>query len=271
MKNNLTGSIPSTISNLTGLERLSITFNNDPSESLLTISKLKKITELTISGGGYSGRIPSIIGSLTNLTSLTIIHTKFTGSIPLEIGNLSKLEKLDVSKNKLTSDVPDSVGKLVKLTKLDISGNQITGGWPASMADCDMSLKATLFGNIDFDSSQQLWKHQVTNFINHEVVSRFQVASLVLGAVIGYVDVASDGISAAVFFGNQQFAFFWLQVTLMGVPLAYLATTTPALTPLERICVLFNLSLGIETYNSIKDKTESNLYVRLQCCSLTSF
>ena len=68
--NELTGSIPSEIGNLTNLTYLNLTTNQ------------------------LTGSIPSEIGNLTNLTSLNLSNNQLIGSILPEIGNLTNLEEL---------------------------------------------------------------------------------------------------------------------------------------------------------------------------------
>ena len=73
--NQLTGSIPPEIGNLTNLTYLNLRSNQ------------------------LTGSIPPEIGNLTNLTELWLKNNQLTGSIPPEIGNLTNLIKLILSYN----------------------------------------------------------------------------------------------------------------------------------------------------------------------------
>ena len=68
--NQLTGSIPPEIGNLTNLTYLNLRSNQ------------------------LTGSIPPEIGNLTNLTRLWLNDNQLTGPIPPEIGNLTNLERL---------------------------------------------------------------------------------------------------------------------------------------------------------------------------------
>ena len=73
--NQLSGSIPPELGNLTNLTTLELWENQ------------------------LSGSIPTEIGSLTNLTILNLSYNQFSGSIPSELGNLSNLVELYAADN----------------------------------------------------------------------------------------------------------------------------------------------------------------------------
>jgi Leucine-rich repeat (LRR) protein len=99
----LTGSIPPEIGNLTNL------------------------TYLKLSENQLSGSIPSEIGNLTNLTYLYLYDNQLSGSIPSEIGNLTNLTRLWLDNNQLTGSIPSEIGNLTNLTYLYLSYNQLSG------------------------------------------------------------------------------------------------------------------------------------------------
>ena len=98
----LTGSIPPEIGNLTNLRYLSL-------------------------GSQLTGSIPPEIGNLTNLTFLNLRWNQLTGSIPPEIGNLTNLTFLNLYDNQLTGEIPPEIGNLTNLTYLDLDNNRLTG------------------------------------------------------------------------------------------------------------------------------------------------
>lgn len=98
--NNLAGTIPSEIGNLTNLSYLNLKENN------------------------LTGIIPAEIGNLINLSHLDFRSNKFTGSIPTEISNLINLDFLDIVNNQLM-DLSD-LSLLVNLSSLLIEGNKFT-------------------------------------------------------------------------------------------------------------------------------------------------
>ena len=99
----LSGSIPSSIGNLTN------------------------INTLILGGNQLSGEIPLEITNLINLTTLNLQTNQLTGSIPYEIGNLINLETLSLLGNQLTGEIPSGIGSLTNLIELGLSSNQLSG------------------------------------------------------------------------------------------------------------------------------------------------
>jgi hypothetical protein len=110
--NQLTGSIPPEIGNLTNLTWLDL-----------------RINQLT-------GSIPPEIGNLTNLTLLVLESNQLTGSIPPEIGNLTNLTKLWLADNQLTGEIPESICNLVENNcDITISDNRLCPPYPSCIED----------------------------------------------------------------------------------------------------------------------------------------
>ncbi|MCD7455144.1 hypothetical protein HAX54_027220 [Datura stramonium] len=86
--NRLTGEIPSTLTNLTNLTYLSLSFN------LLT------------------GSLPTEFGLHYNLKNLTASNNLLEGSIPSSITNCSHLLVLTVAYNRITGKIPNGLGQL---------------------------------------------------------------------------------------------------------------------------------------------------------------
>ena len=92
--NNLTGTLPESIGNLTHLTTISLHIN------------------------GIGGNIPPSIGRLTNLTELDLGENSFTGTIPDSLINLTKMIQLDLSSNALTGGIPSWIGNFTNLQNL---------------------------------------------------------------------------------------------------------------------------------------------------------
>ena len=105
--NSLTGSIPSSLSSLTGLK------------------------SLTFVGNYLTGSIPSSLSSLTNLNYMMLGSNKLDGSIPSSLSSLKKLSYLELDSNQLTGSIPSSLSTLIKLSHLDLSNNKLTGLVPS--------------------------------------------------------------------------------------------------------------------------------------------
>uniref|UniRef100_A0A0E0R4T1 Receptor kinase-like protein Xa21 n=1 Tax=Oryza rufipogon TaxID=4529 RepID=A0A0E0R4T1_ORYRU len=148
--NNLTGTIPSSFANITGLRKLDFTANNIkgniPNEfsnflmmeilllggNMLTgrfpqaILNLSTLTNLHLSFNHLSGELPSnFLYSLPNLQVLALDYNFFQGHIPSSLGNDSNIRVLDISSNNFTGVVPSSIGKLSKLYWLNLQSNQL--------------------------------------------------------------------------------------------------------------------------------------------------
>ena len=115
--NNLVGSLPSALWNLTDLTQLFLGGN-----PMLT------------------GSIPAQVGNLSKLESFsTEESTMLTGEIPAELGDLSELQSLQLQKNSLSGSIPAALGNLTKLTTLRLGDNSLSGPIPAELEGLDQS------------------------------------------------------------------------------------------------------------------------------------
>jgi len=133
--NQLTGTIPSEIGNLTNLISLQLSINQLTGSIPVEIGNLTNLTILTLFLNQLSGTIPSEIGNLTNVTFLSLSHNQLTGSIPPEIGNLTNVFELNLLVNQLTGTIPAEIGNLTNLTHLSLFSNQLTGSIPAEIGN----------------------------------------------------------------------------------------------------------------------------------------
>ena len=157
--NNLTGSIPTQLGNLSELEVLHLNHNKLTGSIPTEIGNLSNLTELWLQSNRLSGSIPTEIGNLSNLkvlylnvnqlsdsipaelgnlSSLKMLlldQNQLSGSIPIELGNLSSLEALWLYDNQLSGSVPTQLGNLSNLTALSLSSNQLSGSLPQSFTN----------------------------------------------------------------------------------------------------------------------------------------
>ncbi|KAK1412887.1 hypothetical protein QVD17_34475 [Tagetes erecta] len=146
---NISAQIPPEIGNLPYLQTLLFRkLTNLTGQIPSTITKLTHLTSLTLSWTNLSGPIPSFISKLTNLNYLDLSFNNLSGQIPPELAKLPKLGELDLSRNKLTGNIPNSFGTFSgNLKTLYLSHNQLTGNVPKSLA----FLKCT---TIDFSRNR---------------------------------------------------------------------------------------------------------------------
>jgi len=126
--NNLEGTIPKSIKNLTNLRSLELSFNK------------------------LNGVIPSEIGLLSKLETFAVNGNNLTGIIPLSIGNLIFLKEFHVSSNKLTGILPNEISNLLKLEVLNVFDNSLSGDIPISLVNCK-NLKQLLVAKNNFNPS----------------------------------------------------------------------------------------------------------------------
>jgi hypothetical protein len=104
--NGLNGTIPSSISELTGLTYLGLDENAIKGTISSSIGELTSLTELHLDRNQLTGSIPSAVAKLTGLTMLMLHYNKLTGGIPSELADLKALTRLYLAQNKLTGRVP---------------------------------------------------------------------------------------------------------------------------------------------------------------------
>ena len=149
--NDLTGSIPPEIGNLTNLTDLNLSYNQLTGSIPSEIGNLTNLIYLNLYDNQLTGEIPPEIGNLINLTDLRLYENQLSGEIPSEIGNLTNLTRLDLNWNKLTGKIPSEIGNLTNLTRLLLSTNQLTGKIPRQVCDLiegnHLGITGILYGN----------------------------------------------------------------------------------------------------------------------------
>lgn len=120
--NNLTGTIPAELGNLTNLETLNLSYNQ------------------------LRGAIPAELGNLGNLEQLWLVNNQLRGTIPAALGNLSNLEVLILNNNLLSGALPQGLTGLTKLMSFSFGGTSLC-------APLDAAFQTWLQGVADTDGS----------------------------------------------------------------------------------------------------------------------
>ncbi|KAI4367674.1 hypothetical protein MLD38_023382 [Melastoma candidum] len=129
----ISGSIPSSLGNLTNLTGLFLSDNNLTGVIPSSLGKLLRVLNLDFSQNSLSGSIPSSFTSLKTLTFLGLSSNALSGSIPTGFGNLTGLQQLNLSGNHLSGLIPPQLGDLGRLLDLDLSSNNFSGSVPSDL------------------------------------------------------------------------------------------------------------------------------------------
>ncbi len=155
--NQLTGSIPTELGNLSNLKFLWLDSNQLTGSIPTELGNLSNLNRLRLDSNQLTGSIPTKLGNLSNLEFLILYSNQLTGSIPTELGNLSNLKFLWLDSNQLTGSIPTELGNLSNLESLWLNSNQLTGSIPTEL------------GNLSNLSRLRLYSNQLTGSIPTEL------------------------------------------------------------------------------------------------------
>ncbi|KAK4267669.1 hypothetical protein QN277_024421 [Acacia crassicarpa] len=133
-ENQIYGSIPDSVSNLSSLMILNLTSNLLSGTISPEISMLSNLEQLFLSNNHFKSEIPEALGYCLNLGLLDLSHNEFTGGIPESLGKLGRLNYLFLNNNHLTGNVPSTLGQCIDLYRLDLSYNRLTGTIPPEIS-----------------------------------------------------------------------------------------------------------------------------------------
>jgi Leucine rich repeat N-terminal domain len=125
--NNLVGTLPSTLNNLTQLEVFSAS-NNSLSGPIPSLAGLSNLQTLSLSTNALSGSIPSFAG-LTALRDVGLHNNQLTGPLPALSGS-TQLNFVTAYNNGLSGTIP-SLSGLTNLQYFYVDRNQFTGAIPS--------------------------------------------------------------------------------------------------------------------------------------------
>ena len=99
------------------------------------LGNLTNLTGLNLYSNQLSGSIPIELGNLTNLTILDLSYNQLSGSIPPELGNLTNLGQFILNNNSFTGELPEQLNDIVSMRVLEVQNNDLTSipvytNWP---------------------------------------------------------------------------------------------------------------------------------------------
>ena len=193
--NQLSGTIPTQIGNLTQLTELRLDSNQLSGLMPPQIGNLTRLTRLFLDSNQLRGPIPSQLGDLDRLDILRLGQNRLSGSIPPELGELLNLRVLFLPENQLSGSIPPQIGDLVNLVNLTLNDNQLGGDLPLAVAtvgaatqSCNLRNNAATFcvpDTLDFhalaDGNNQICRVEVGTACALGPPTDLQVVKLVDG------------------------------------------------------------------------------------------
>lgn len=134
-KNNFTGPIPPSISDLTALVQLHLEENGFEGPIPRSLGNLQRLVELDLNNNNLQGDIPLEVGNLKQLITLRLSSNKLTGEIPGNLDQCQDLSEIRIDQNSLTGAIPASLGKLNSLSVLNLSHNSLSGSIPTDLSE----------------------------------------------------------------------------------------------------------------------------------------
>ncbi|XP_074575138.1 LRR receptor-like serine/threonine-protein kinase GHR1 [Curcuma longa] len=146
--NNLSGSLPDSISGLKNLEYLDISNNAFSGELPSSFGKLHSLQNLSLAGNDFSGSLPDSIGGLASIKSLDLSRNSLSGPLPASLTGLRNLVALNLSYNAFSKSIPSGLELISTLESVDISWNQLDGS-----VDWNFLMQSSSVVHVDFSGN----------------------------------------------------------------------------------------------------------------------
>jgi len=169
--NQIGGSLPESIGNLSNLELLSLNDNAMTGSLPATLANMTSLSHLVLSSNSFRGSV-NVLESMKNLTSVLIHSNEFSGTLPGGIfGGVSSDSSLylDVGNNRFSGDIPTSYGNVPNLTFFGAARNNFNDNTVNNIT-CDnveftiMDCSACSCCSICCDSSESAFSSDVCDF-----------------------------------------------------------------------------------------------------------
>ena len=191
-ENQLRGTIPEELGDLSSLQRLYLAANSLEGEIPSTLGNLSNLKSLRLGRNRLTGAIPPQLGNLTNLRSLGLWENQLGEAIPPELAGMTSIQSLDLGVNQLTGPIPSQLANLPNLQYLTLSRNQLTGEIPAALGNLTSLVWLDLgknqltgklppeLGNLSGMETLRLWENNLTGSIPSELGDLPNLSSLEL-------------------------------------------------------------------------------------------
>ncbi|GAB2260006.1 hypothetical protein Droror1_Dr00010861 [Drosera rotundifolia] len=152
--NHFSGEIPVSGESLSGLSKLDLESNNlgfeksDDLNFLKSLVNCSKLKRLQFDDNNFGGELSSSMSNLsTTLRWFTAGNNHIWGSIPSGLTKLVNLMFLYLENNQLTGAIPDDIGSLKSVTFAGFQKNKLTGNIPPSFGNLSMLSTLDLYQN----------------------------------------------------------------------------------------------------------------------------
>jgi len=202
--NNLTGTIPSSIPNITTLLTFNCMFNNINGNIPNEFAKFPSLRTLLVSRNQLSGRFPQAILNISTLIALGLTGNHLSSEVPYDLGSsLPNLQSLKLAGNYFQGRIPPTLSNASNLNVIDISANNFTGVVPGSLGKLtQLSMLNLEFNELQANSKQD-WEF-LNNLAN---CTKLQALSLAFNQLEGQVPSSLGNLSVQLqrlYLGNNQ-------------------------------------------------------------------
>lgn len=151
--NNLIGTLPVELGNLTGLRTLQLSHNNLTGPIPTTLTSLTQLRQLFLYNNQLTGGIPDIFAPLTDIELVSIgLNPDLGGTIPTSLASASSLRRLFLNGSGIIGTIPSGFGNLPNLLTLHLHNNELTGAIPDSFGLNPATPQIVDFSNNSLDA-----------------------------------------------------------------------------------------------------------------------
>jgi Leucine-rich repeat (LRR) protein len=153
-KNNITGPIPPSIGNCSGLTSIHLSMNKLTGFIPSELGNLVNLLVVDLSSNQLEGSLPSQLSKCHNLGKFDVGFNSLNGSVPSGLRNWTSLSTLILKENHFIGGIPPFLSELEKLTEIQLGGNFLGGeipSWIGSLQSLQYALNLSsngLFGEL---------------------------------------------------------------------------------------------------------------------------
>ena len=254
----LSGSIPSTISQLSNLMFLDLSNNNLEGIIPQEIVSMETLLGFNLSHNLLTGGIPEDLGNLTNLMSMDLSHNQLSGTVPSSIGNMTGLVEISLNHNQLSGELPFEIGQLMFLSEFHANDNQFTGIIADNICESGIGFNNPLNFNIDNNSFCPPYPYCLDAFIGNQEIVECQGVfelfdSLYYAHEVLELDLSNSGITGNI---SQNIGNF---TNLVSLNLSQNDITGDIPAEIGNLVNLKELKLYVNSLNGVLPSSIGNL------------